>query len=121
MTGGHIADGCQSESLRVELSAPPLFTHACHCLVCRRRSGTAFALTSIVLRDDRAVTHGELSAKQISHRTTLCRSIIPDSFSRAPTYESRASVRGLWCSPAFHSSRQTTTSKPHGRAMGLLA
>ena len=72
MTGGPIVGGCQCESLRFELKAPPLFTHACHCLNCRRRSGTAFGLSTIVLRDDFAVARGELTAKQISPRTTVC-------------------------------------------------
>ena len=62
---------CQCESLRFELKARPLFTHACHYFDRRRRSGTAFGMATTVLRDDLTVTSGEVIAKQISARTTV--------------------------------------------------
>ncbi len=71
MAGERIVGGCQCEGLRFELKARPLFAHACHCLDCRRRSGTAFGLKATVLRDDLAITTGELTAKQTSPRTTV--------------------------------------------------
>ena len=71
MTSKRIVGGCQCEALRFELKARPLFTHACHCLNCRRRSGTAFGMTTTVLRDDLIVMSGELIGKQTSPRTTV--------------------------------------------------
>ena len=71
MSSRSILGGCQCGSLRFELKAPPLFTHACHCRICQRRSGSAFGLTTIVLRKDFNVIDGKLLAKQISPRTTV--------------------------------------------------
>ena len=73
MAGEPIVGGCQCESTRFRLYARPLFTHACHCLVCRRRSGTAFALSTAVLRRDFTLTRGQVIGKQISPRTTIYR------------------------------------------------
>jgi hypothetical protein len=56
--------------LRYALKAAPLFTHACHCLNCQRRTGTAFSMTTIVLRDDLIITQGNVAAKKISPRST---------------------------------------------------
>lgn len=87
MTVEPIVGGCQCESLRFELTAPPLFTHACHCFDCRRRSGTAFGMSTTVLRDDLIVTRGDVVAKQISPRTTVylcaaCRTTIYSASTR---------------------------------------
>jgi hypothetical protein len=62
---------CACEDLRYRLEALPLFTHACHCLDCQRRTGTAFSMTTIVMRDDLVFTHGEQRAKTVSLRSTL--------------------------------------------------
>lgn len=82
LRGPPVATGrCECEALRYALAAPPLFTHACHCLDCQRRTGTAFAMTTIVLRSDLAITQGELVARKVSPRTTIyscadCRTFI---------------------------------------------
>ncbi len=65
-----IAGRCVCEDLRYELKGPPLFTHACHCLDCQRKTGTAFAMTTIVLRDDLVITQGRTAATASSPRTT---------------------------------------------------
>jgi hypothetical protein len=51
---------CDCGSLVYRLAAPPLFVHACHCLSCKRKSGSAFALTTIVLEEDIVVVSGAL-------------------------------------------------------------
>jgi hypothetical protein len=61
---------CRCETLQYSLAAAPLFTHACHCLDCQRRTGTAFSMTTIVLRDDLIVTRGRSSARATSPRST---------------------------------------------------
>ena len=53
---------CVCESVRYRLDALPLFTHVCHCLNCQRTSGNAFAMTTIIMRDDLVVTAGEMTA-----------------------------------------------------------
>jgi len=62
--------GCSCGSVRYRLDAPPLFTHACHCLDCQKKTGTAFAMTTIVLRGDLVVTRGATSATVLSPRRT---------------------------------------------------
>lgn len=37
--------GCRCDRLRFQVTAPPLFTAACHCRGCQRMSGSAFSLT----------------------------------------------------------------------------
>jgi hypothetical protein len=53
---------CDCGSLVYRLAASPLFVHACHCLSCKRKSGSAFALTTIVLEKDIVVVAGGLRA-----------------------------------------------------------
>ncbi len=65
-----ITGRCVCEDLRYELKGPPLFTHACHCLDCQRKTGSAFAMTTIVLRDDLDITLGRTSATTLSPRST---------------------------------------------------
>jgi hypothetical protein len=61
---------CLCEAVRYRLDALPLFTHACHCLDCQKQTGTAFAMTTIVLREDLVITHGETSPTRLSARST---------------------------------------------------
>ena len=65
-----ITGRCVCEDLRYLLRAPPLFTHACHCLDCQRETGTAFNMTTFVVSSDLVVTLGELRSRQISPRRT---------------------------------------------------
>lgn len=54
------AGRCACGAVTYDLAAPPLFVHACHCLDCKRSSGSAFLLTTIILERDFAVVRGEL-------------------------------------------------------------
>ena len=65
-----IAGRCECEVLRYQLKAPPLFTHACHCLDCQNRTGESFSITVFVLLDDLIITHGEILATKVSARST---------------------------------------------------
>ena len=49
---------CECGATRFKITAQPLFTHACHCLKCQRRSGSAFAMSTFVLESDLEVTSG---------------------------------------------------------------
>ena len=64
------AGRCKCEALRYKLSAPPLFTHACHCLDCQKRTGEAFSLTTFVIHDELIITRGETLAISVSSRST---------------------------------------------------
>lgn len=69
-TPSPITGGCVCGELRYVLRAPPLFTHACHCLDCQKRTGSAFGTTTFVMRNDLGITHGQLSAERTSVRST---------------------------------------------------
>lgn len=57
--------------MRYQLRELPLFTHACHCLDCQRRTGTAFAMTTFVMRDDLVITHGRPEVQRDSSIRTF--------------------------------------------------
>lgn len=64
---------CKCEDLRFVIKDVPLFTHACHCLDCQRRTGSAFGMTTVVLSDELEIVHGTLASKQTSPRSTQYR------------------------------------------------
>jgi hypothetical protein len=75
------AGGCLCEGVRYELSARPLFTHACHCYNCQKRTGSAFAMTTFVLRNDLSITRGQPRGNQTVPQSTIysctdCQTII---------------------------------------------
>ena len=47
MTGG-----CQCGACRYEIEGPPLLAYVCHCLECRRQTGSAFAASMLVLSSE---------------------------------------------------------------------
>ncbi|MEO2176829.1 MAG: GFA family protein [bacterium] len=63
------AGRCKCGAVHYTLQAPPLFTHACHCLDCQKHTGQAFSLTTFVLRDE-MIIHGEMLATKVSPRST---------------------------------------------------
>ena len=52
---------CQCSAIRYRLTAEPLFTYACHCGSCQKRTGSAFSMGLVVLTDSLQV-EGELTA-----------------------------------------------------------
>jgi hypothetical protein len=40
--------GCACGGVRYRLTSEPLFVNCCHCLLCQRQSGTAFALNLVI-------------------------------------------------------------------------
>lgn len=50
---------CRCGQLRIEVSAPPIMTAACHCRGCQRMSASAFSLTALVPGDAFRVVDGE--------------------------------------------------------------
>jgi hypothetical protein len=47
--GDFSADGgCACGNVRFRLKSTPLFVHACHCSLCQRQSGSAFALNAMI-------------------------------------------------------------------------
>ena len=52
---------CQCGAVTYSVSAEPLFTYACHCHSCQKRTGSAFSM-GLVIAVDTLQTAGELSA-----------------------------------------------------------
>ncbi|GAB5451497.1 MAG: GFA family protein [Halioglobus sp.] len=52
---------CQCGAVTYTLSAEPLFTYACHCHTCQKRTGSACAVALVVALDALAI-EGELTA-----------------------------------------------------------
>ncbi|WP_109467264.1 GFA family protein [Albibacillus kandeliae] len=50
--------GCQCGALRFSISAPPLFSAACHCRDCQKMTGGAFSLTVGIPKPAFEVTSG---------------------------------------------------------------
>ncbi len=72
---------CACGDMAFELVQEPLFVHACHCLDCKRKTGSSFGITCIVLEDDIDLKGAAMETIQSSPRTTLhrtqcCRSVI---------------------------------------------
>lgn len=61
---------CRCDELQFELQDEPLFVHACHCLHCKRKTGSSFGLTCIVLEQDILITRGTMDDTKESSRTT---------------------------------------------------
>lgn len=51
--------GCRCGQVRMQVTAPPLLTMACHCRGCQRMSASAFSLSVAVPSEGFAVTQGE--------------------------------------------------------------
>lgn len=46
-----LAGSCQCGAVTYSVSATPLFTYACHCTSCQKRTGSAFSMGLIVATD----------------------------------------------------------------------
>jgi len=51
--------GCRCGQVRFEISAPPLFTSACHCTGCQRMTAGPYSLSLAVPSEGFKVTQGE--------------------------------------------------------------
>lgn len=47
---------CSCGQVQFELTADPIFVHCCHCRMCQRQTGTAFALNALI-EADQVVKH----------------------------------------------------------------
>jgi hypothetical protein len=54
-----LAGSCRCGQVKVEITAAPVMTAACHCLGCQRMSASAFSLTAIMPSAAFQVTQGE--------------------------------------------------------------
>ena len=50
--------GCSCGAVRYRLRSAPMITHCCHCRMCQRQSGTAFAVNALIEADRVELTAG---------------------------------------------------------------
>ena len=50
---------CRCGRVRIEVSAPPMLTVACHCTGCQKMTGGAFSASAAFRAEHFAVTEGE--------------------------------------------------------------
>ena len=55
--------------IRFEFEGEPLFTHACHCIECQRRSGAAFCLSLFVAEHQLRLIDGTAGTCQLESAT----------------------------------------------------
>ncbi|RYH10632.1 GFA family protein [Tropicimonas sp. IMCC6043] len=99
---------CRCGKLRVELSAPPLMTSACHCTGCQRMSASAFSLTAMVPVDGFRVLEGEpvkggIKGPQLDHY--FCPDCLTWMFTRINGFDGFLNIRptmfdaAVWAEP----------------------
>lgn len=42
---------CSCKEVRYRLTSEPMFVHCCHCLVCQKQTGSAFAINALIETD----------------------------------------------------------------------
>ena len=78
---------CRCGKVRFRITAPPLFTAACHCTGCQRMSASAFSLTAAIPTAAFEVIHGKtvvggLHGKDSAHQ--FCAWCMTWMFTRLP-------------------------------------
>jgi hypothetical protein len=57
--------GCSCGHVRYQLKSEPLIVHCCHCRVCQRQTGTAFALNALFEANHVTLIQGEVSEEMV--------------------------------------------------------
>ena len=58
--------GCTCGQVRYRLLATPLITHGCHCSLCQRQTGTAFAINALVEAENIEVLSGDVESLKVA-------------------------------------------------------
>jgi len=56
---------CSCDEIRFRMNRTPLFVHGCHCTLCQRQTGAAFAINALVETTAVEVLHGETEAVEV--------------------------------------------------------
>jgi len=88
------AGGCNCGAVRYEIHGEPMIVHACHCTDCQCRSGSAFAVSLWIERDnvvlqsgdliERAATAGESGKSYDSWSCSECGTALWGYFHKSP-------------------------------------
>ena len=52
--------GCACGQIRYKMKSKPMIVHGCHCRLCQKQSGAAFAINALIEANQVAVTKGEV-------------------------------------------------------------
>ncbi|PSL17793.1 GFA family protein [Shimia abyssi] len=58
--------GCTCGQVRYRLSSRPLIVHGCHCTLCQRQSGGAYAVNALIEQDRVEVLSGSMRVVRVS-------------------------------------------------------
>lgn len=67
--------GCTCGSVRYRLLATPLIIHGCHCSLCQRQTGSAFAINALVEAENVEVLSGDIDRLKVMTPSGLGQSI----------------------------------------------
>jgi len=90
-----LTGACACGALRYELTRPPMFTHCCHCTQCRKLTGSAFALNTIIENDCIKILSGavivtsgpsESGRPHDIYRCASCQTAVWSDYGRRPNY-----------------------------------
>ena len=58
--------GCTCGNVRYRLLATPLIVHGCHCRLCQRQTGSAFAINALVETHNVEVLSGDINVEKVT-------------------------------------------------------
>ncbi len=107
--------GCRCGGVRFQLTAPPIFTSACHCRGCQRMSASAFSLSAAFPAEHFTLTKGEpvIGGLHGEHRHYHCPHCKSWMFTRPHGFDNFVNVRAtmLDCCEDFAPFIETGTSE----------
>ena len=60
---------CSCGAVQYRLASAPMFVHCCHCLLCQKQTGGAFAINALIAADRVRITRGKEKLEAISMPT----------------------------------------------------
>ncbi len=67
--------GCTCGNVRYRLLAKPLIVHGCHCSLCQRQTGSAFAINALVEAENVEVLSGDIDVLKVTTPSGLGQTI----------------------------------------------
>ncbi len=90
---GPLDGGCSCGAVRYRLTTAPMFVHCCHCLLCQRQTGSAFAINALIETSRIELLHGSLEVTSMPtesgrphdiHRCPSCKVAVWSDYGRRP-------------------------------------
>jgi hypothetical protein len=91
------AGACTCGAVQYELTKPPLFTHACHCLDCQRESGSAFNHHIMIESTAITIRTGETQSVSVPSASGRAHYIVRCSHCKTPLWSRHGSLTSKIC------------------------